>query len=134
MEGRQISFPNSNRIGKYRIMREFMTDDENRPILKALQSIVLIIETEPDETGRGTMFYAASDLFEPIAEGGEIPEYRLCWARNCHFEREDYEAKRIDGKAGEETIGFVAIRKIVIHVPPATLALYPKQAHLGRRQ
>lgn len=103
----------SNRIGCFRVL--FGADPQ---LMHALSKIITPLRKEPDETGRGIMYYAASDLFEPLNEGDGIPEYRIEAVYDGHFAQADHEARRIE--AGQWA--FVAIRKIVIQVPPATWA------------
>lgn len=126
----KIAYPDSNRIGKFRIMYEVLLDGHERPLLQALFGLCLILKTEdPEESGRGVMYYAASDLFQPLLEGQEIPEYRLeCAWPDQAFENPEREEQCL--RSGG--FRFVAIRKNIVRVPPAQLfirATAPGQVH-----
>lgn len=105
----EISFPDSPRIGRFNILSDKIDD----PHSQALFSLCTVLHEEPHESGRGTTFYAASDLFQPLNEGEEIPEYRIESVFDGNFEREDYQHQRIDSGR----FGFVAIRNTIIRVP-----------------
>ncbi|HKQ24109.1 MAG TPA: hypothetical protein VJT81_06670 [Burkholderiales bacterium] len=121
----EISYPDSPRIGKFRVLHEFLRDGSRRPMLQALNGLCVILHTEDDETGRGKMFYAASELFQPITEGEEIPEYRIECATNMPFENPEYQRDRINSGI----FGFVAIRKIILRVPTLTTRFRPNAVH-----
>ena len=108
----EIKYANSNRVGCFRILRDNAIEPA---FLKALHALITPLHKEPDDTGRGVMFFAASDLFEPIEEGAEVPEYRIEAVYDGHFEAPDWEARRVNSGR----FGFVAIRKIVVRVPTA---------------
>ena len=108
----QISHPDSNKIGRFNILTDSL--DER---VAALFTIMTVLKVEPHESGRGKTFFAASDLFQPLLEGEEIPEYRIDSAYDCAFPDADKESRRINvGK-----FGFVAIRQHIIRVPPASV-------------
>jgi hypothetical protein len=115
----QIAYPDSNRIGWFKISHESLQDGAHAPMLKALFGLCVILELAEHESGRGKMYTAASELFQPLAEGEEIPEYRIEFAFDQAFPDPEHEAKRIDNGR----FGFVAIRKLIVRVPPATLAV-----------
>lgn len=113
-----IWFP-SPKVGKFRILYEILNDAQRHPMLKALFGLCIIIDVEhADETGRGKLYYACSELFQELREGEEIPEYRIEMAHDCVFPNPEDEARRLN--AGK--FGFVAIRRHVLRVPTATLA------------
>lgn len=123
----QIVYPDSNRVGKFRIKYEQLRCGADAPLLKALFGLCVILETEEvDETGHGKMFYASSDLFEPLAEGENIPEYRIeCAWPDQPFKNPDYEKDCI--RAGN--FRFRAVRKYVINVPPLTTVVSIPRLH-----
>lgn len=111
----EIFCETSNRLGCFRVLTK---NDLAPELFKALHKIITPLRKEPDDTGRGVMFYAASDLFEPLLEGAEIPEYRIESIHvDARFPQPDHEARRINS----DRFAFVAIRKIIIRVPPAVL-------------
>jgi len=110
---REVSYPDSNRIGKMLIARETLRDGTQRPMLQALFGLCIILEVGDHESGRGKEYIAASELFEPLAEGEEIPEYRIEQATLMPFAQADHEARRLNSGA----FGFVAIRRIIVRVP-----------------
>ena len=117
-----VSYPDSNRIGKFNITHETLRAGGERPMLQALFGLCVILSTEPHESGRGTTYIAASDLFHALTEGEEIPEYRIEFVHDQPFDREDREAARINsGK-----FGFVAIRQHIVRVPPASIGVRPQ--------
>lgn len=117
----EIIYPSSSRIGKFNLMYDLLRDGRERPMLQALFGLCVVLETEPHESGRGKTFYAASDLFEPLREGEEIPQYRIEFVCDKPFEQEDWQRRRIESGP----FGFVAIRNTIIRVPPATVAVRP---------
>lgn len=119
----QIVFPDSNRIGKFRILYEILRDGRERPLLQALFGLCVILQTEPCESGRGTFYIAASDLFQPLAEGEEIPEYRLevAWPDQAFPDPErEKDALQSNG------FRFAAIRKVIVRVPLASFSVQPQ--------
>ena len=123
-----IAYPDSNRIGKFNLAHELLRDGAARPMLQALFGLCVVLEAEEHESGRGKTYIAASELFQPLAEGEEIPEYRIEFACNQAFPNPDYEAKRMNSGA----FGFVAIRNIIVRAPAAQLgqrAGKPGQLH-----
>lgn len=90
----ELHFPDSNRIGSFNILHE-----EHDERVRALLSGCTILQAEPHESGRGKIYYAASPMFEPLADGSEVPEYR------------------IDGEQDGGKWNFKATRKTVIRVP-----------------
>jgi hypothetical protein len=90
----EIHYPDSDRIGSFNVLYE-----AHDPRLRALLSRCVVLREEPHESGRGKTYYAASPMFEPLADCSEIPEYRI------EGEQEGGEWK------------FKAVRKTVIRVP-----------------
>ena len=121
----EIYHPDSNRLGKIRITYETLRDGAERPMLRALFALCDKIDEYEDESGRGHEFILASDLFQPLTEGEEIPQYRIESVHNKPFPEADDEARRLN--AGD--FGFVAIRQILIRVPPATVLMQPRITH-----
>lgn len=124
----EIVYPDSNRIGRIWLPFEVLRNGADAPMLKALFGLCVILKTEPHDNGRGMTYYAASDLFQPIGEGDEIPEYRLEVVYDSAFDNPERERDRTDsGK-----FGFCAIRNFILRVPPAQLAVRsaaPGQLH-----
>jgi len=120
-EKREVYCKDSNRIGKFRILHELLQDGRETPRLSAIFSLCVMFddETHEDETGRGLMFYAASDLFQPIAEGSEIPEYRIeCAWPGQAFQNPEHETQCM--RAGPFRV--IAVRQIVIRAPAINFA------------
>lgn len=92
----EIVYSGSNRIGRFQVAFEVLDD---RALCEALFSKCVVLASEPHESGRGTGFIAASDLFQELTEGEEIPEYRI-------------DVDHLDGK-----FTFKAIRQIIIRAP-----------------
>jgi hypothetical protein len=120
----QIHYPNSNRIGRFRVLYETLRDDG--PMCGALFALCVVLDVQECETGRGKVYTAASPLFEGLKEDEEIPEYRIECSYDRPFENPEWEAKRVDsGK-----FRFAAFRKIVVRVPPAQMGARPNQTSL----
>lgn len=92
----EIVYSGSNRIGRFQIVFEVLDD---RALCEALFSKCVVLASEPHESGRGRGFIAASELFQELGEGEEIPEYRI-------------EVDHLDGK-----FTFRAIRQTIIRAP-----------------
>lgn len=120
----QIFYPDSNRLGKMDIL--YKTLREEREMCGALFSLCVVLHVEDHESGRGKTYYAASDLFQPISDGAEIPEYRLEFAYDRPFENPEREAARVNSGR----FGFVAIRKNIVRVPSLTMGVMPHGAQL----
>jgi hypothetical protein len=120
----KIVHPGSNRVGSFNILNEVLRDDA--PMCAALFALCTLLASEDHESGRGKTYIAASALFEPLAEGEEIPEYRIEFARDCPLPNPEWEAKRVNSGA----FGFAAFRKIIVRAPPAQLAARPHQTRL----
>ena len=115
-ENKEIAYSDSNRIGKFSIMFEMLEDRELIGALMALMAPVL--EAYPHESGRGTTFVAASELFQELQEGDEIPEYRIEF---------DHPTRPLPPERAREctksgAFGFRAIRNTIVRVPPATFS------------
>lgn len=115
----EIMYKDSNRVAQIFIPYEAQKDDREK--IAALMSILVVLKAEPHENGRGTAFFVACDkdctLFEPLKEGENVPEYRLSSVYDQKFEQEDHEARRVN----VGLYGFVAVRKTIIRVPPASM-------------
>lgn len=125
MEHQQIAYPHSPRIGKFHIPHETLNDVVQRPLLQALFGLCVVLEAGDHDSGRGKTYIAASELFDALEEGDEVPEYRIEFAYGMPFESADYEARRLNGGG----CGFVAIRKIIVRVPPIQVSLRPQITH-----
>lgn len=115
-------YASSNRVGMFRILHELLQDGRERPLLQALFGLCVVLHTEPCESGRGVYYIAASDLFEELREGEEIPEYRIemAWPDQA-LKNPAHEltcTRSADGR-----FRFKAIRKIIVRVPPASLVV-----------
>jgi hypothetical protein len=114
-----VAYADSNRIGKISILYEVLRNGSERPLLRALFSLCTILESYENESGRGETYIVASELFQELHEGEEIPEYRLeCAWPDQAFRDPEHEKDCV--KAGE--FRFKAIRKIIVRVPPAQLS------------
>jgi hypothetical protein len=117
----EIVHPDSNRVGSFNILNEVLRDDA--PMCAALFALCTLLASEDHESGRGKTYIAASALFEPLAEGEEIPEYRIEFAYDQPFANPEWEARRVaSGK-----FGFAAFRKIIVRVPTAQSGAHPQQ-------
>jgi hypothetical protein len=117
----EIVHPGSNCIGSFNILDATLRDDA--PMCAALFALCTLLAVEDHESGRGKTYIAASALFEPLAEGEEIPEYRIEFAYDRPFEIPELEARRVaSGK-----FGFAAFRKIIVRVPTAQSGAHPQQ-------
>ena len=123
----QIAYPDSPRVGKFQIAYEFLRNGAERPMLQALFGLCVILEVEPHESGRGKLFYAASDLFQALHDGEEIPEYRIeyAWPDRAFTNPAD-ERDCIKTEGG---FRFKAIRQFVIRAPSASFAAIPQKLH-----
>lgn len=121
----EICYPDSNRIGKFKILHEHLRDGARRPMWQSLFGLCVVLGSHEDESGRGMVFYAASDLFQEVKEGEEIPEYRIEHAQNMPFPDPEHQARRLDGGA----FGWVAVRKIILRVPPLQMSIRPHAVH-----
>lgn len=125
-EDKKIAYANSNRIGKFLIMYETLENGVNRPWLQALFALCLPLEIFDHECGRGKEFCCVGDkLFQPLAEGDEIPTYRI----ECELARpftEEENAKAV------ESLGFkfYAARQLIVRVPPAQMSMQPRRTAL----
>lgn len=117
----QIAYSLSNRIGSFNISHEWLNSGADRPLLHALFGLCVVLHVEPNASGRGLTYIAASELFQELAEGEEIPEYRIEFACDMPFENPEREAQRLNSGA----FGFVAIRQNIVRVPPAQLVFRP---------
>lgn len=122
MNNLEISYPDSNRVGKFNLASEVLRDGSARPMLQALFGLCVVLDVADHESGRGKTYICASALFEPLAEGEEVPEYRIEFAAGMPFPAADHEARRLNNGP----FGFVAIRKIVLRVPPLTVGAHPQ--------
>jgi hypothetical protein len=77
----------------------------------------VVLSCDEHESGRGKSYIGSSDLFQPLTEGEEIPQYRIEFAYDRAFDNPEHEAGRVNNGA----FGFVAIRQNIIRVPTAAL-------------
>jgi len=117
MNTQAISYPDSNKVGKFNVPAEILRDGAERPALQALFGLCVVLDARDHESGRGKTYIAASELFQPLTENEEIPEYRIEFAQGRTFPNAEHEARRTNSGA----FGFVAIRQIVVRVPPVQL-------------
>lgn len=119
---KEICYPDSNRIGKFNILHEVLRDGRERPMLQALFGLCVILDVEEHESGRGKTYIASSELFQPLAEGAEIPEYRVerAWPDQA-FKNPEHEGDCLKS-AG---FRFKAIRKLIVRAPAAQMAMRP---------
>lgn len=126
MSNQEIAYPDSPRIGKFNILREVLQDGRERSLLQALFAVCVVLEAYPNESGRGTTYIAASELFQPLAEGEEIPEYRIeCAWPDQQFRNPDHELDCV--RSGE--FRFRAVRQIVVRVPAVSMSIKPNVVH-----
>lgn len=127
---KEIRFANSPRIGKFNVMHEVLRDDGNRPWLKALAELCTLIDKFPNESGRGTTFVAASELFAPSCEDGkavafeDVPQYRI----ECD-KFKPFTAEELARSVEHGGFRFYAVRQNIVRVPPAQLPLAPRVIH-----
>jgi hypothetical protein len=107
----------SSRVGKFNLSYEMLGDDVKRPMVQALLAMCTILAQYEHESGRGQEYIAACELFQPLAEGEEIPHYRIEFAFDRAFDNPELEQQRTN--AGP--FGFVAIRQHILRVPAASL-------------
>lgn len=115
----RIVQPDSNRLGKFRILTELLRDGRERPMLEQLFGLCALIKKERDETGRGTMYYCSGPLFQQLDKpGAEIPEYRI----ECYWPDQQMPnpAHERDAIRTEKGFRFRAVRQFIVRVPPAT--------------
>jgi len=125
VEKKEIVYPDSNRIGKFNLTHELLRDGSARPMLQALFGLCVVLDAEEHESGRGKSYIAASDLFQPLAENEQVPEYRIEFAAGVPFPNLEHEARRLNSGA----FGFVAVRQIIVRVPAATFTTHGKAPH-----
>lgn len=112
----KVAYANSNRVGRINVLYAVIRDE--RPMIAALMALCVVLECEEHESGRGKTYTCASELFQPLNEGDEIPEYRLEFVHDQQFENPEREAARINsGK-----FGFVAIRNHILRAPLLSIA------------
>lgn len=117
----EILYKDSNRLARINILFDMLR--EHREMVGALMALLVPLQVEPYESGRGMTYIVACDakvpLFEELAEGEEIPEYRIVWAFDGAFPEPEREARRVSsGK-----FGFVAIRNTIVRVPAVAMAI-----------
>lgn len=114
----QVVSTGSNRVGKFLISYELLGNGRERLMLQALMGLCLVLSCDEHESGRGKEYIASSNLFQPLAEGDEIPQYRIEMTFDSAFDNPEYEASRINSGS----FGFVAIRQHIIRVPTAAFS------------
>jgi hypothetical protein len=118
----QLVFEGSSRVGQFRVDDQFVV--ENRELIGALLGLCVILDVRPDDSGRGRLFTCASDLFEPLNEGDEIPEYRIeATHGSTNFPQDDHEARAL---AAGDGFKFVAIRRVIVRVPAIEMSHFAK--------
>lgn len=124
----EIHYPDSNRLAVINMPYEALRNE--REMCGALFALLIVLKVEEHESGRGKRYYVACDagvpLFERLADGSEIPEYRVEFVHGRTFESPDWEARRVN--SGE--FGFAAIRKTIIRVPAISVGM---SAHSAQR-
>ena len=128
VEKKEIVYPDSNRIGKFNLTHELLRDGSARPMLQALFGLCVVLDIEEHESGRGKIYIAASDLFQPLAEDEEVPMYRIEFACGCEFTNPEREQQRLNSGA----FWFVAVRQTIVRVPAASFTTHgvaPKHLH-----
>lgn len=121
----EIAYSASPNIGKFNIPHETLHDGGEAPMLKALFGLCVILHTEQHESGRGMTYVAASELFQPLREREEIPEYRIEFGHLRPLPDAELEARAI----ASANFRFAAVRQVVIRVPPAQTHLSPRLTH-----
>lgn len=117
-------YSQSPKIGKFSLLDEVLGGDANRPWLQALFGLCVVLETQRDESGRGVQYIAASELFQPLAEGEEIPKYRI----ECDLARAFTPEERAKALESRRFL-FYAVRQHVVRVPALALETHAKQLH-----
>jgi hypothetical protein len=114
----EVVYPDSPRIGKFNITNEILQSGREREMLQALFGLCVILGVEDHDSGRGKTYIAASDLFQVLTDGEEIPEYRVDCAQRQPFVNPEHEARKLESSNG---YAFVATRQIIVRVPPAQM-------------
>ena len=111
-------YSGSNRVGKFNILSEIIGDGRERPMLQALFALCVVLIVDDHESGRGKTYIAASDLFQPLSEGEEIPDYRIevAWPDQDFG---DPEREKDFIRSGQ--FRFSAVRQIIVRVPPLSI-------------
>jgi hypothetical protein len=125
LDKKEIHYPDSNHIGKFSVLHEALSDGRNAPWLKALFGLCVVLDTQEDESGRGKQYICASELFEPLRDGEEIPKYRIEMAPLCRFADEFLESRRKD--SGQ--FSFAAVRNTIVRVPAVQVKHIARQVH-----
>lgn len=118
MSVKEIYHPDSNRVG--RMLIPFGTLRDERELIGALLSLCVVLDAEDHESGRGKAYTCASDLFQALGEGEEIPEYRVEFAHDDvrpQFDDPTWETQFPVLRSGK--FRFVAIRRHIVRVPTA---------------
>jgi len=118
-------YGNSNRIGRMLLLHDVLQDESNRPWLKALFALCLPLEILDHESGRGKEYICSSDLFDPLRQGEEIPEYRIECELALPFTEEENRRATASGP-----FKFYAVRKIIVRVPVAQIGTRPLRSNL----
>ena len=113
----KIHHSDDNRIGSFLVSYETIAND--RVMLGALLALCVVLDVENHESGRGTRYIGASELFQPLAEGDEVPEYRIEFAFDQPFANAEWERRRVNSGR----FGFAAFRKIIVRVPPIQMTM-----------
>ncbi len=124
---KEVAYSDSNRVGKFNILHEVLHDGRERPLLLALFGLCVVLEVYENESGRGKTYIAASYLFQPLAEGEEIPDYRI----ECYWPDQDCPSAEIEKECirANGNFRFRAVRQNIVRVPPLNLSLRPQVVH-----
>lgn len=121
-------FASSNRVGKFQVLHEILMSGDEAPMLRALFGLCVVLEVGEHESGRGKLYIATSDLFQPLTEGEEIPTYRIEYAYDCAFDDPTHETVRVNNGP----FGFVAVRQNIVRAPSIEFPLHlplPSSTH-----
>lgn len=118
MQNKLVHYADSPCVGKFNLPYEVLQDGTERPMLQALFGLCVVLESYDHESGRGKTYVAASELFQALTEGEEVPDYRIDFACNRAFDNAEHEQRRINN--GD--FGFVATRQFILRVPQLQLA------------
>lgn len=127
MDDKKIVYSESPRIGKFSLLDGVLADGSNRPWLQALFGLCVVLETGRDESGRGVEYVCASELFQPLVEGEDVPRYRI----ECDLAKPFTEEERAKALESRRFL-FYAVRQIIVRVPPAQfggVARLPRNVH-----
>ena len=118
----------SPHVGRINVTWESINDRER---MTALLAMCTLLRMEDHESGRGqTLTLVSEDLFDPLGEGQEIPEYRIESAPpGMQFENAEWESRGKSSQVGngQSQWRFAAFRKILVRVPAIQLHMQARQ-------